>query len=141
MMEGCEMEIWLNRYCFGIGNKVFHSKQQAEDSAVFDGNRHFYIGAVKACCPDEEIIDSNNRNSVTLYTATATMVGSCYLNSYDSMEGKLSHMVTSHLTYEDMTMEELNQMSKDGYSIKVIDKADFPWAVAMKKIEKRLKDE
>lgn len=135
------MEIWLNRYCFGMGNKVFHSKQQAEDSAIFDGDRHFYIGAVKACCPDEEIIDVNSRNNVTLYTATATMVGSYYLNSHDSMEGKLSHMVTSYLTYEDMTMEELKQMSKDGYSIKVIDKEDFPWAVAMKKIEKRLKDE
>jgi len=135
------MEIWVNKYCFGIGDKVFSSRQEAEDSAVFDGYRHFYMGAVKASCAHEEIIDERPRNKVTLYTATATMVGSCYLNSYDSMEGKLSHMVTSKLTYEDMTMEELKQMSKDGYSIKVIDKADFPWAIAMKKIEKRLKDE
>lgn len=135
------MEIWLNRYCFGIADKVFNSKQQAEDSAVFDGFRHLYIGAVKADCVDQEIIDDEGRGNVALFSAKVTRRGEVYSNTGWSMEQRLQRTLDQCFHWDNLTYEELISFKSQGYSIQVIDKKELPWAEAMRLVEKRLKGE
>jgi hypothetical protein len=136
-----KMEIWLNRYCFGIANKVFNSKQQAEDSAVFDGFRHLYIGAVKADCVDQEIIDDEGRGDVALFSAKVTRRGEVYSNTGWSMQQRLQRTLDQCFHWDNLTYEELMDFKRQGYSIKVFDRKQLPWAEAMRMVEKRFKDE